>query len=172
VKRLTLMRHADAQWKDPDMNDFARPLNRRGHAEAAAMARRLIELGLAPDLIVSSTARRAAMTAEIIADETSLPPRSTRYEEPLYLGGAEEILKRVRTIGPRVSHLMIIGHNPGISELARQLAPREDIEGLATAALCSVTFDLEQWSEVSPSLVRDSMCETPPSPSGLFSLFG
>ncbi len=171
MKRLTLMRHADAQWKDPDMNDFDRPLNRRGQAEAESIGRRLIELALAPDLIVTSPARRAAMTAEIIVRETSLPPRSIRYEEPLYLGGAPEILKLVRTIGPRVSHLMIIGHNPGISELAHLLAPRKDMEGLATAALRSITFDLEQWSDVSPSLARDSMNETPPSPSGLFRLF-
>ena len=46
MKRLTLMRHADAQWKDPEVADFARPLNRRGHSEAEAMARRLIELKL------------------------------------------------------------------------------------------------------------------------------
>jgi phosphohistidine phosphatase len=171
VKRLTLMRHADAQWKDPEVNDFARPLNRRGHAEAESMARRLIELALVPDLIVTSPARRTAMTAEIIARETSLPPRSIRHEEPLYLGGAQETLKLVRSIGPRVSHLMIIGHNPGISELAHLLAPRQDMGGLATGALCSITFDLEQWSDVSPDLMQDSMSETPPSPSGLFSLF-
>ena len=171
MKRLTLMRHADAQWKDPEVDDFARPLNRRGHAEAESMARRLIELALIPDLIVMSPARRAAMTAEIIGRELSLLPRSIRYEEPLYLGGAQEILKLARTVGPRVSHLMIIGHNPGISEVAHLLAPREEMEGMATAALCSITFDIDQWSAVSPSAMRDSMNETPPSPSGLFSLF-
>jgi len=133
VKRLTLMRHADAQWKDPEVDDFARPLNRRGHSEAESMARRLTELKLVPDLIVTSSARRAAQTAEILADELSLLPRTIRYEEPLYLGGVQEILKLARTIGPRVSHLMIIGHNPGISEVANLLAPGGEIGGLATA---------------------------------------
>ena len=169
MKRLTLMRHADAQWKDPEVADFARPLNRRGHSEAELMARRLIELALIPDLIVTSSARRAAQTAEIITNELSLLPRTIRYEEALYLGGAQDILKLVRTIGPRVSHLMIIGHNPGISEAAHLLVPDREMEGLSTAALCSITFEIEQWSAVAPSVVRESMNEGPPSPSGLFS---
>ena len=79
MKRLTLMRHADAQWKDPEVADFARPLNRRGHSEAVSMARRLIELALVPDLIITSSARRTAQTAEIIAHELSLLPRTIRY---------------------------------------------------------------------------------------------
>ena len=171
MKRLTLMRHADAQWKDPEVADFARPLNRRGHSEAVSMARRLIELALVPDLIITSSARRTAQTAEIIAHELSLLPRTIRYEEALYLGGAQDILKLVRTIGPRVMHLMIIGHNPGISEAAHLLVPGREVGGLSTAALCTITFDIEQWSAVAPSVARDSMNEQPPSPSGLFSLF-
>jgi phosphohistidine phosphatase len=171
VKRLTLMRHADAQWKDPEVADFARPLNRRGHSEAESMARRLIELALVPDLIITSSARRTAQTAEIIAYELSLLPRTIQYEEALYLGGAQDILKLVRTIGPRVTHLMVIGHNPGISEAAHLLVPDREMEGLSTAALCSITFEIEQWSAVAPSMVRESMNEGPPSPSGLFSLF-
>lgn len=171
MKRLTLMRHADAQWKDPQVADFARPLNRRGHSEAESMAQRLIELTLVPDLIITSSARRAAQTAEIVVQELSLLPRSIRYEEALYLGGAQDILKLVRTMGPRVAHLMIIGHNPGISEAAHVLVPGREMGGLATAALCSITFDIEQWSAVAPATARDSMNEAPPSPSGLFSLF-
>jgi len=171
VKRLTLMRHADAQWKDPEVADFARPLNRRGHSEAESMARRLIELALIPDLVVTSSARRAAQTAEIIAHELSLVPRTIRYEEALYLGGAQDILKLVRTIGSRVSHLMIIGHNPGISEAAQVLVPGREMAGLSTAALCTITFDIGHWSGVAPAVMRESKNETPPSPSGLFSLF-
>jgi phosphohistidine phosphatase len=169
VKRLTLMRHADAQWKDPDVADFARPLNRRGNNEAEAIARRLGELQLIPDLIIVSPARRAAQTAETVARELTLLPRSLRYEEGLYLAGAEEILKLVRGIGPLVPHLMIVGHNPGISEAANILAPSPEMSGLATAAFCSITFDVGLWPQIGPKVVRDSMIETPPM--RLFSLF-
>jgi phosphohistidine phosphatase len=169
VKRLTLMRHGDAQWKDPEVADFARPLNRRGSGEAEAMGRRLAELNLVPDLIISSPARRAQQTADLAAREMGLLPRIIRYEESLYLAGAQEILKLARAIGPRVPHLMIIGHNPGISELAHLLAPSADMGGLATAAFCSITFDTNQWTGVGPSLMRDVVNEAPPS--RLFSLF-
>ena len=169
MKRLTLMRHGDAQWKDPEVADFARPLNRRGNNEAEAIARRLSELQLIPDLIITSPARRAAQTAETVARELNLPPRSLQYEEGLYLAGAEEILKLVRGIGPLVSHLMIVCHNPGISEVAHMLAPSPEMNGLSTAAFCSITFDASQWPQIGPKVVRDSMIETPPT--RLFSLF-
>jgi len=169
VKRLTLMRHADAQWKDPEVADFARPLNRRGSGEAEAMGRRLADLALVPDLIITSPARRAQQTAELMARELALAPRSIRFEEPLYLAGAQDILKLARGIGPRFPHLLIIGHNPGISELAHLLAPSTDMSGLAPAAFSSITFDVEQWSAVGPAVMRDVVSEAPPS--RLFSLF-
>lgn len=169
MRRLTLMRHADAQWKDPEVADFARPLNRRGSGEAEAMGRRLTELGLTPDLIMASPARRAQQTAEIVARELAMPPRSIHYEEALYLAAAQDILRLTRAIGPRVPHLMIVGHNPGISELAQLLAPGGDIGGLATAAICSITFEAEQWAAVGSAAPRDVLSESPPI--RLFSLF-
>jgi phosphohistidine phosphatase len=163
VKRLTLMRHADAQWKDPEVADFARPLNRRGTNEAEAIARRLTELALTPDSIVTSPARRAAQTAETIAREMNLLPRTIRYEEALYLAGSQEILRLVRDIGPRVAHLLLIGHNPGISEAVHILAPTGEVHGLGTGALVTMTFDIEQWSAVAPGIVQSSAQETPPA---------
>jgi phosphohistidine phosphatase len=169
MKRLTLMRHADAQWKDPEVADFARPLNRRGSGEAEAMGRRLTELALTPDLIIASPARRAQQTAEIVARELALPQRSIYCEEALYLAGAQEILQLTRAIGPLVPHLLIVGHNPGISELANLLARGSEIGGLATAAICSITFEAEQWAAVGPAAARDVLNESPPI--RLFSLF-
>jgi len=66
MKRLTLMRHADARWNDPAISDLERPLNRRGIGAAQAMARRLLELQLIPDLLLTSPARRAQQTADIV----------------------------------------------------------------------------------------------------------
>jgi phosphohistidine phosphatase len=163
VKRLTLMRHGDAQWKDSEIADFARPLNRRGTAEAEAMARRLAELALIPDLIIASPARRTQQTAEIVARELALGPRNVRFEEPLYLAGARDILKHVQAIGPPVPHLLIIGHNPGVSELAHLLAPSSEIGGLATAAICTMTVETDQWSAVAAALVREVLRDVPPS---------
>src|SRR3569833_3937054 len=149
------MRHGDAQWKDPEVADSVRPRNRRGSSESETMGRRLSELTLVPDLIISSPARRAQQTAVIVARERALLPRSIRFVEALYLAGAQEILRLARTMGPRVPHLMIIGHNQGMSELANLLAPKADVGGLATAAFCSLTIATDQRSTVGPTIMQE-----------------
>jgi phosphohistidine phosphatase len=162
VKRLTLMRHANAQWKDPQISDFDRPLNRRGTSEAEAMSRRLMELKLIPTLVLTSSARRAQQTADIVARELGVPPRNKRTDEGLYLAATEDILRVIRTTGPRIPHLMIVGHNPGITELGNLLAPTARID-LATAAMCSLTFDARGWTDVKAGNLRDTQSEAPPA---------
>ena len=83
MKRLTVMRHADARWQDPATDDFARPLNRRGLSGAEAIAKRLLELEFVPDRLLASTARRAEQTADIVARELSLSVRHVQREERL-----------------------------------------------------------------------------------------
>jgi phosphohistidine phosphatase len=69
----------------------------------------------------------------------------------------------VQTTGPRIPHLMIVGHNPGISEVASLFAPALIIEGLATAAVCILTFDARNWTDVEARNLRDSQSESPPT---------
>ena len=134
MRRLTLMRHGEARWKDPGTEDFARALSRRGTAGAQAMAARLRELGLLPDRVMTSPARRTEQTADIVAHELALPARHLLREEGLYLASAAELLKIVQGTGPRIAHLMIVAHNPGVSELAQMLAPEDEPTQLAAAA--------------------------------------
>ncbi len=163
MKRLTLMRHANAQWKDPQISDFDRPLNRRGISEAEAMARRLMELNLIPTVLLTSSARRAQQTADIVARELGVAARNARREESLYLAPAADILRVIQTTGPRIPHLMIVGHNPGITEVANLLAPVLSIEDLATAAVCTLSFDSRTWGDVRAGNLRDSLSESPPT---------
>jgi phosphohistidine phosphatase len=162
LKRLSLMRHANAQWKDPQLADFDRPLNRRGNAEAEAIARRLLELRLVPTAVLASSARRAQQTAERALVVWGLSSRSVRREESLYLAPAEEILRIVHGTGPRIPHLLIVGHNPGIAEAARLLGPTGSVPDLTTGAVCSLTFDVDSWAEVGPGNVCDVLNEVPP----------
>jgi phosphohistidine phosphatase len=157
------MRHANAQWKDPQLSDFDRPLNRRGNSEAEAMGRRLLELKLLPTAVLASTARRAQQTAEIVVREIGLTARSLRTHESLYLAPAEEILRIVHETGPRIPHLMIVGHNPGITEVCSLLAPDSHIADLGTAAVCSLTFDARTWTDVVAEKLRDVVNEAPPA---------
>jgi phosphohistidine phosphatase len=170
VKRLTLMRHAEARWKDPGLSDLERPLNRRGTSAAEAMARRLLELQLVPDLLLVSPAQRTRQTAEIVARELSLPARRVLHEEALYLASAADMLKVVHGTGPRVTHLLLVAHNPGVSELVQLLVPEAEASGLPTAAVCSISFDTAHWTAIGVAAVRDVQRETPSR--GLFGLFG
>jgi phosphohistidine phosphatase len=163
MKRLTLMRHGNALWKDPQISDFDRPLNRRGASEAEAISRRLIELKLIPTLLLTSSAVRAQQTADIVARELGVSTRNRYSEESLYLAPAADILRVVQSTGPRVPHLMIVGHNPGITEIANLLAPTRPIGELATAAVCSLTFDARSWSHVQAGNLRDAQNEAPPA---------
>jgi phosphohistidine phosphatase len=162
VKRLTLMRHANAQWKDPDTPDFDRPLNRRGQSEAEAMSRRLIELKLFPSMLLASGARRAQQTADIVARELGVAPRNRRSEESLYLATAADILRLIQAIGPRIPHLMIVGHNPGITEAANLFAPQPHIQELATGALCTLTFETPSWAKIEAGNLCEARSESPP----------
>jgi phosphohistidine phosphatase len=171
VKRLTLMRHADARWQDAGLSDLERPLNRRGAAAAETMARRLAELALVPDLLLVSPARRTQQTGEIVARALSVPARLVISEEALYLASAADLLQVVQATGPRVTHLLVIAHNPGLSELVRQLVPEAEASGLAAAALCSMAFETSHWTAIGVAAVKDVLRETPPA-KGFFGLFG
>jgi len=170
MKRLTLMRHGDARWKDRGLPDLERPLSRRGTAAAEAMARRLRELELVPDLMVVSPARRTRQTAEIVARELSIPARRVLQEEKLYLAAADDLRQVVQSTGPRIAHLLLIAHNPGLSELMQQLVPKHGGPGLATAAVCSIAFEAASWQGIGSDTVSNVQRQSPPG--RLFGLFG
>lgn len=170
MKRLTLVRHANADWKDASVADFDRPLNKRGFSEGEAIAKTLLEEALLPDLMLASTARRAQQTAEIIGRKMELLPRHMKSAEHLYLARPDDILTLVRATGPRIQHLIIVGHNPGISELAKLLGPVDiAIVELATAAACTLTFAARSWTAIAPPATR-AVQYAPPSKlfGGLF----
>jgi phosphohistidine phosphatase len=162
MKRLTLVRHAHAAVKNAHTSDFERPLSRKGTAEAEALARHLLDLKLIPQLLIASLAQRAKQTAEILARELKLISNNLKFEERLYLAPAQEILPLVRSIGPKVPHLMIVGHNPGLSDLAKLLAPQTLSGELATASACDLTFNVEAWPAVAPDTLAEARYESHP----------
>lgn len=169
MKRLTLIRHANAEWKNASVPDFDRPLNKRGLTEAEAMGKLLLEQELVPDLLLASPARRTQQTTEILLRKITLAPRRVKAVESLYLAGDEDILALVRGTGPKVQHLAIVGHNPGLSDLSKQLAPQElALVDLATGACCTLTFTARSWTHLAGPAAR-AVQYSPPTT--LFSLF-
>lgn len=160
MKRLTLVRHGNAAWKNSQASDFERPLTRRGQAEAEALARHLLARQLVPDLLMTSPALRAKQTTEILARELELPANTVKQEEWLYLAQPADILRAARSPGPKVQHLMLVGHNPGVSELAQLLAPQARLAELGTAVACTMIFNVEAWAGIAPGAAEEVRCES------------
>ena len=159
-RRLTLIRHANAE-QDVDVRDFERPLSRKGQNEALEMARRFQERGLVPDLILASAATRTRETAETFAKVLGVASRLLQADDALYLAEGDYILGAIRAVGPRVNHLMVIGHNPGISAAAISLAPEAITNDLPTCGTLTMAVSCATWNLIDRRCVRDSERDSP-----------
>ena len=146
MKRLILLRHAKSSWADPGLSDFERPLSPRGERDGPQIAERLAGSECRPDAIVSSSARRAQRTAGIIARAVDYPSENIELVMDLYLASAANILAVVSAAGQRSQKLLVVGHNPGLTELINRLLPDFELDNLPTAGVVAIDFDSESWA--------------------------
>jgi phosphohistidine phosphatase len=156
MRQLLLLRHAKSSWDDPAQSDHARPLNARGRAAAAALRTAMRTLGLVPDVVLVSSARRTLQTLEALS-----PWDETPIIEPmngLYLASPTQILQTLQGISDTVRSLMVIGHNPGLHDLALTLVGahamssnaqlmRKLAEGFPAAGLAEFTI-ARSWRDL------------------------
>jgi len=127
MRHLLLLRHAKSSWDDPRLPDHARPLNARGRRAAAAMAEAMRDLGLVPDVVLVSSARRTLQTLEALA-----PIEGSPLVEPmdaLYLAPWPSLLDVLREVRETARSVLLIGHNPGLHDLAMALAGPASMAG-------------------------------------------
>lgn len=160
MKRLTLLRHADANAARLDQADAERPLSARGRSEASAQARALAEADFQVDLVLCSPARRARETQEALR-AASARPWPARFPEPLYLATPTTLLATLQDLPDALSAVLVVGHNPGLHELARTLAgstaPEAAVRAsqvLSTGTLMRLRCDVARWSELAPACAR------------------
>lgn len=147
MRRLTLLRHAHAEDRHPGGKDFDRRLDAQGLEQASASAGRLLMLQPAPTLILASPAQRTLQTARILLEVAGLPPQTLRLEERLYNAAPADILATIRGAPAAAKHLVIVGHNPGISEVAHACTGQAP-DGLLTAQFCSTTYATASWRDI------------------------
>jgi phosphohistidine phosphatase len=147
MKTLMLVRHAKSSWKERGLPDHERPLNKRGRRDAPMMGERLARRGVEVDLIICSSATRAVATAEAMGEALEYAWDEIVVEERLYEAYAEEILEVIEGQDDWVDHLMLIGHNPGLTTLANRLSSH-GIENVPTSAVVELRYDIEGWTEV------------------------
>lgn len=121
IKYLYLIRHAKSSWADPALDDFDRPLNKRGKRNGPVMAQRLAAKKINPDCIVSSPARRAKTTAIFMAMGVGYRKKDIRYDEGLYQGSLTYHLDLIERIFKETDILFLVGHNHTITELGEYL---------------------------------------------------
>jgi phosphohistidine phosphatase len=141
VKTLILVRHAESDKGNPSLNDFDCPLNSHGARDARILAERMAGSGLRIDALISSPAVRALATAEAFAIKISIPVQT---DECIYEAGANELLALVRGIDERCSTVILVGHNPGVSEFLRYLTD-EHYADLPTASVAVVELPVRAW---------------------------
>lgn len=147
TKRLTLVRHAKSSWEQAGLADFDRPLNDRGKRDAPVMGKRLAARGLKPDRLVCSPAKRALTTANIIAGEIGYPVEAIVADKRIYGATVPGLLAVLGEQDPHCEHLMLVGHNPGFTELCNHIGNRP-ISNLPTCGVFCVEFEIAAWAEV------------------------
>ena len=150
MNMLHLLRHAKSSAKE-DVEDHERPLSRRGHEVARRVGRHLPAMAGTLDLVLCSSALRTRETLDLVLAEFSPRPRSV-FEDELYLASRERLMERLRRIDEADANVLLIGHNPGLHELAIALAQESspDFRALASGkfptAACA-SFDVPaRWS--------------------------
>jgi phosphohistidine phosphatase len=130
VKALYLLRHAKSSWGDDSIPDHERPLAPRGTKATRALARYIADKHVAPALVLCSTAVRARQTLEGVGSALG-SDADVWHEDSLYGASARELLRRLRRLPPAVPSVMVVGHNPGLEDLAIELVGGGDDTALA-----------------------------------------
>jgi phosphohistidine phosphatase len=154
MRRLLILRHAKSSWAEPGASDHDRPLNRRGEEAAPRIGAYLRRHKLIPDSVLCSTAQRARATWDLVAAEAPTAPPAT-YEARLYDASSRTLLDVFRHAPSAARSVLVVGHNPGLQEIATQLIAAGDLddrerlrEKLPTGGLVVIDFTIADWAKL------------------------
>lgn len=151
MKRLYLIRHAKSSWADPSLSDPERPLNKRGRRDAPLMGQRLVDRQVRADAIWTSPALRAVETARLLAKALKVPRKEIAQRERLYTSATEDLFVEIRSCPDAVKTLLVVGHNPVITEFAGILigdGRDRDVELIPTCGIVAMEFALSSWRQI------------------------
>ena len=138
------MRHAKSSWEHEGIDDHDRPLNKRGLRDAPRMAMWLMENDCLPELVISSTARRAKKTMQLMLEQVSEIDNET--EEELYHASPKKIMQTAAKYGNGHQSIMLVGHNPGMEDSITKLTGESEI--VPTACIAVIDLDIKKWSDL------------------------
>lgn len=146
MKTLILMRHAKSSWKEPELTDHERPLNKRGEKDAPRMGRLLKDKKLIPDHIYSSTAVRARQTVEGLVEKCGFK-HEAEFIESLYMAEPSGIIDILKNTPDKADTVLLVGHNPGLEGLVQILSQK--VESMPTGSIARLSLPIDHWQELS-----------------------
>jgi phosphohistidine phosphatase len=163
VKQLILFRHAKSSWDD-DVGDVDRTLAGRGERDAPRMGKRLKARRARPDLIVASHAARAQRTAKLVAKALGIKSKELRIESALYLASPDDILGVVAAQNDSLSCMLVVGHNPGLTELVNRLLPSLALDNLPTSGAVAIDLSTKSWRDAATAGAKLAYYDYPKNP--------
>jgi phosphohistidine phosphatase len=155
MKTLLLLRHAKSSWKDPDLSDHDRPLNKRGQNDAPRMGKLLKDEELIPDLIMSSTAARANKTAELVAKECKYKGEIV-LNHSLYGAEPADYLKILEGLSDTYKAVLVVGHSPSLGETVEVLTGSPDVI-MPTCSLAQIRLSIQNWDELNKQKIKGKL---------------
>jgi len=152
AKTLLLMRHAKSSWKDEKLTDFDRPLKKRGVEAAKMIGEVIVMTELVPQVILSSPAKRAKQTAEIVAEETGFKGELT-YVDSFYMGDPADFIAGLSELPDEVERVLVIGHNPGMEALLQMLDGQVGL--MPPGSMAHLALSLKHWADFTPATVGE-----------------
>jgi phosphohistidine phosphatase len=151
VHTVYLLRHAKSDWSDQTLPDHARPLAPRGRRDAKRIGKHLRERGIEPTLVLCSSAERTRATLELV--RPALGAATVQIEDGLYAAATDELLERLRALPEPSASVLVIGHNPGLQQLALVLATPSRTRGrleakFPTGALATLAVPHATWAQL------------------------
>jgi phosphohistidine phosphatase len=144
-KTLLVLRHGKSSWNDNSLLDHERPLNKRGRNQGSKMGKLLKELDLVPDFIISSTAKRAIDTAELIVEFSGFNGK-INSDSSLYNQTSEQYIKVLAELPDNYSKVLIVGHNPSLENLIEKLTNRTEL--MKTCYLARIDINIKSWKDI------------------------
>ncbi|HJO95648.1 MAG TPA: histidine phosphatase family protein [Victivallales bacterium] len=145
--KLYLFRHAKSSWDNPGISDFDRPLSKRGLGDAPRIGKIYGKLYKMPDLVITSSARRALETAELISDRIGYSIDRIVQDGRIYAASVYDLVKVIRKLDNDNKTVLLFGHNPGVTSLANYLTGVH-IDNMPTCSFVSINFRFDKWKKV------------------------
>lgn len=144
MKNLYLVRHAKSSWDHPALGDFDRPLNHRGKRDAVGMGKYLFRKSVMPDIIVTSPASRARLTALLLASEVQNLSLGMMEERRIYAATLSTLVHLIQSWDHGWEKVMLVGHNPSVSDLSTWLIGGE-VGHVPTCTVMEISLRVPNW---------------------------